>query len=148
MAYEKTEWKTGDIVTAEKLNKIENQLVEGGSGGSNVELIHIDVTDQYTKICDKTYEEVSDFLSNDKIVIARVTMKVYDSADDMYYTQKYDLPFVAKETGTNKLKFFKVVQAGVSDSTHYTITTVSANLTPSDQLETSYDKKTLAVTSI
>ena len=33
MAYTPTEWKTGDIVTAEKLNKLENGLANVESGG-------------------------------------------------------------------------------------------------------------------
>lgn len=30
MAYEPTEWKNGDIITAEKLNKIENGIANNG----------------------------------------------------------------------------------------------------------------------
>jgi len=33
MAYEKTNWQTGDIVTAEKLNKLENGVASGGGAG-------------------------------------------------------------------------------------------------------------------
>ena len=38
MAYEKTVWNTGDIVTAEKLNNLENGVASasGGGGGSSV----------------------------------------------------------------------------------------------------------------
>ena len=34
MAYEKTTWATGDVVTAEKLNNIENGIAVADSGGS------------------------------------------------------------------------------------------------------------------
>lgn len=33
MSYIPTEWKTGDIVTAEKLNKLEEGVASGGGGG-------------------------------------------------------------------------------------------------------------------
>lgn len=35
MAYEPTNWKTGDIVTAERLNKIEQFLANLEMGGGN-----------------------------------------------------------------------------------------------------------------
>ena len=33
MSYIPTQWQTGDIVTADKLNKIENAVANGGGGG-------------------------------------------------------------------------------------------------------------------
>ena len=35
MSYTPTEWTTGDVITAEKLNKIENGIVEAGGSGSS-----------------------------------------------------------------------------------------------------------------
>ena len=35
MAYEPTNWKNGDVITAEKLNKLENGVGSGGSGDSD-----------------------------------------------------------------------------------------------------------------
>ena len=32
MAYNKTNWKSGDVVTSEKLNKMENGIVDAGKG--------------------------------------------------------------------------------------------------------------------
>lgn len=31
MSYEKTTWKKGDVITAEKLNKIEDGIADGGA---------------------------------------------------------------------------------------------------------------------
>ncbi len=36
MGYEPTNWKTGDVITAEKLNKIENGIGSGGGGASEM----------------------------------------------------------------------------------------------------------------
>ncbi len=35
MSYEPTNWKTGDVITAEKLNKLEDGVASGGSGGGS-----------------------------------------------------------------------------------------------------------------
>ena len=39
MSYIKTEWNSGDVITAEKLNKLENGVAESGAGGDNGPLI-------------------------------------------------------------------------------------------------------------
>lgn len=36
MTYEPTEWKSGDVVTSQKLNKLENGVVSASSGGGLV----------------------------------------------------------------------------------------------------------------
>ena len=36
MAYEKTEWKKGDIITAAKMNKIEEGIANAGGGGGGL----------------------------------------------------------------------------------------------------------------
>ena len=36
MAYTPTTWNNGDIITAEKLNKIENGVAQAGGGWSSV----------------------------------------------------------------------------------------------------------------
>lgn len=33
MAYTKQNWNNGDVITADKMNHIEDGIVEGGSGG-------------------------------------------------------------------------------------------------------------------
>lgn len=53
MAYEKTEWKSGDTITAEKLNKIEDGIAEGG-GSTGPLYFNIDNYD----------EEADNYISN------------------------------------------------------------------------------------
>lgn len=56
MAYEPTEWKKGDTITAEKLNKIEGALA--GSGGGLVVHINGAPDGDTPSTLDKTYEEI------------------------------------------------------------------------------------------
>lgn len=64
MAYEPTNWKTGDVVTSEKLNKIE----QGIAGGGGVLVAHYTV-EGTTLTLDKTYAELLE-ASESGIVIA------------------------------------------------------------------------------
>jgi hypothetical protein len=59
MTYEPTNWKTGDIVTAEKLNKIENYLANLQPGGGLLVTVTITEDDtNYYYTTDKTAGEV------------------------------------------------------------------------------------------
>ena len=68
MSYEKTTWNKGDIITAEKLNKME----EGIEQGVNIPMIQFVVNwneqdaEQigYLCACDKTFSEIIDFMGN------------------------------------------------------------------------------------
>ena len=60
MAYSPTEWKTGDVISAEKLNKLENGVAGGGGGGSSG-LFPITLTwnaDWSTASLNKTFAEI------------------------------------------------------------------------------------------
>lgn len=82
MTYEKTTWVNGDIITAEKLNKIEegiNQMI--GSLPVCV-TTHYDYTTSY-RIIDKTYKELHDLVSNDIFVYVVITSSS-DSGNSYY----------------------------------------------------------------
>lgn len=74
MAYTPTEWKCGDVITAEALNKLEGgvaEAIECCSGGSN-ELLVVNVTyDEATDrlVADKTYMEIYYSIANNMNVI-------------------------------------------------------------------------------
>ena len=57
MSYTPTEWKKGDVITATKLNKIE-QGIEAASSGPSVLTINIAVSEQGTATMDKTFSEI------------------------------------------------------------------------------------------
>lgn len=61
MQYNKTNWKNGDIITQQKMNKIEQ-----GIAHRDVIFIHyLDDEDRY----DMTYEEMLDYIENDTLLI-------------------------------------------------------------------------------
>jgi hypothetical protein len=58
MAYEPTTWKSGDVVTSEKLNKIEQGIAAGSSGGNGAMTVGV-VIDGNTITLDKTWKELA-----------------------------------------------------------------------------------------
>ena len=54
MSYTKQTWQTGDIITADKLNHIEDGI---GNGAGNL-VPTFTIQNENTVTCDKTYEEV------------------------------------------------------------------------------------------
>lgn len=63
MSYEPTNWKTGDVVTSAKLNKLE----QGVAAGSGV-LVVTGTYEGDIETLDKTWQEIIDALSSGKIV--------------------------------------------------------------------------------
>lgn len=58
MAYTKTNWTNGDLITASKLNKIEQGIADGSSGGG---VLFINAVEDGTTITlDKTWQEIYD----------------------------------------------------------------------------------------
>ena len=55
MSYIPTEWKNGDIITADKLNKIENGISNAG-GGTGILFATVDLS---TASLDKTWQEIA-----------------------------------------------------------------------------------------
>lgn len=72
MSYTPTNWKTGDVVTSAKLNKLENGVADAGGGG--VLVVH-----DTDGTLDKTWQEIHDAST---AIIADTTMglRLYLSA--------------------------------------------------------------------
>lgn len=73
MTYEKTNWQKGDVITAEKLNKIENKLE---ALDDSVFIVNIDAEDNngtITATADKTRQEMSAAVEAEKPIIIRLT---------------------------------------------------------------------------
>ena len=73
MSYIKTTWETGDVITATKLNKIEDQVAANeeaisASSEGGIEFITIDGR---TDTCDKTYDEIVALFQAGKTVMAK-----------------------------------------------------------------------------
>ena len=65
MAYTPTEWLDGDLITAERMNKIEDGIVNAGSGesgGSGNYIVHADPS---TFTLDKTAQEIYNAMADD-----------------------------------------------------------------------------------
>ena len=82
MSYTKTAWKTGDVITAEKLNKIEDQVaaneeaISSAGGDDSVFIVNIDAEDNsgtITATADKTRQEMSAAADAGKPIIIRLT---------------------------------------------------------------------------
>lgn len=61
MSYNKTTWTNGDVITAEKLNHMEDGIASGGSGGVLVVSTVYD-DDSGKTYLNKTFEEVKNFM--------------------------------------------------------------------------------------
>lgn len=66
MSYEPTEWKTGDVVTAAKLNKLEDGVANAGGGGSGGGLVvhMVEDLEAETATLDKTWAEINAVVMN------------------------------------------------------------------------------------
>lgn len=76
MSYTPTEWNTGDIVTAEKLNKVESGL---STVSNNIVIVNTTRADEYW-VLSKTWNEIHDAMIRGKIVIVIMIMD-----DNVYY---------------------------------------------------------------
>ena len=60
MSYVPTNWQTGDVVTAEKLNKLENGVAGGGSGNL---IATATKNDNNYYVLDKTWKNIEDAIN-------------------------------------------------------------------------------------
>lgn len=68
MSYTPTEWASGDVITAEKLNKLENGVAEASS--SDVEVVSITITPSGATL-DKTYIEIDEAYKSGKMIFGK-----------------------------------------------------------------------------
>lgn len=75
MSYEKQTWECGEIITAEKLNHIEDGLEEasrGGGGGGDVStplIVNASTQDNFEWTCDTTFGEIDDAVRSGRTVL-------------------------------------------------------------------------------
>jgi len=80
MSYTPTEWNNGDVITAEKLNKLENGVAAGGSGGG-VLVVNMNSA---TGTLDKTWQEIFD------AKIAVIIIEEEDAFSSAFVTGAFD----------------------------------------------------------
>lgn len=67
-AYEPTVWATGDVVTADKLNKLEEGVANASGGGLIVHSVYDETTEKH--ILDKTWTEIYNaFIAGNNVCI-------------------------------------------------------------------------------
>ena len=96
MSYEKQTWTTGDIITAEKLNHMEN----GIENGSDIFLVNFNMSGgEYS--ADKTYEELYNAALNGKCIIGCAQSAVYNCLGIRYVGGKVFIGFSCINTEIN-----------------------------------------------
>jgi hypothetical protein len=77
MSYDKQNWQTGDVITANKLNHIEDGIANGGGG--DVFVVHSVYDEQTdTTTLDKTWQEIHDATLSVIITDNPMMGKVYE----------------------------------------------------------------------
>lgn len=92
MSYEPTVWKSGDVVTSAKLNKLEQGVAGGGGGGeggNGVLAVHSVYDEQQdTLVLDKTGQTILDALKNGQIILYTFTGEedgtIYEFAQSVF----------------------------------------------------------------
>ena len=68
MSYDKNTWAKGDVITANKLNHIEDGI-ENAGGGGGITLVNISTQDGETFTADKTFAELFTAYSNGNLIL-------------------------------------------------------------------------------
>ena len=88
MTYEKTNWQVGDTITAEKLNKIEDQVAaneEAISSAGGATLVVTYSEEGTTGTLDKTWNEIKDAFPN--VVIEDSPNRTTSICEQVYYEE-------------------------------------------------------------
>lgn len=98
MAYIPTEWQTGDIVTAEKLNKLESgvQNASGGGAGGFMLVSHTDSG------INKSYNELLAAVNNSIMPVVVVTYEDGTDTDGETETCLYELQSLVSARSTEE----------------------------------------------
>lgn len=93
MTYVKTDWETGDIITAEKLNNMESGIENAGSGSTGTVMVVHSTSDESTgnTTLDKTWAEIADAMQTGIVV------HVYSWGEDGYMCAYLD--YVENDSG-------------------------------------------------
>lgn len=90
MSYEKQTWVTGETITADKLNHMEDGI---GSDGNFVPTFTVK-NGGTTITCDKTYEEVLAAITANKCCMAKVIWDGMQGLEEHYYLSiRYSKPY-------------------------------------------------------
>ena len=79
MSYTPTTWATGDVITAEKLNNMENGIVNGIANSLSVYIVNLveaaeQPSNEWVFTADKTYDELLDVVNNGGTILVSIKM--------------------------------------------------------------------------
>ena len=80
MSYTPTEWKSGDVITSEKLNNLEQGVADASGGGGGALVIDLEVTGSAMTL-NKTWQEIFNTISGGTFAFVRNV----DTDDIMLY---------------------------------------------------------------
>lgn len=113
MSYEPTNWENGDIITAEKLNKIEN----GIEAINDSDLFICKISIEYPSMvvtCSKTYSEIDEAYGEHKVLLFKIYSSVLTAttaictkatAEDCYFVEVNDFSVTSGTPGEEDGKF-------------------------------------------
>lgn len=87
MAYEKTEWKNGDTITAEKLNHMEDGIAEGGGSGGELLVVNAVPESEGSSAYnfDKTFGEIWEVYKSGRPIVINMEHQ-HGILESIYYT--------------------------------------------------------------
>ena len=121
MAYEKHTWETGEVITAEKLNNLEDGC--GNSGGTLIVTFTPSSENPREGTSDKSVDEIVEALNAGKVVLGIFRQ---GSQEEMYVDMLAPLSMVGNEGGTLKAAFTLTV-ASAADVVQYITFMLSGN---------------------
>lgn len=81
MAYTPTEWKTGNVITADKLNNMESGIV---NANGSVFVVNFTRSESGKFIADKTFQEIATAAANGSLVVGVSNFVTYNNFS-VYY---------------------------------------------------------------
>lgn len=127
MSYTKTTWKTGDVITAEKLNKIEGGIEANETAIENsvfvVNVVAEDNSGTITATADKTRQEMSAAADAGKPIIIRLTHNYSTPQPSSIHEMTPNIHVAPTEAGGHIFSAEKIISS-VMSSTQRSISTV------------------------
>lgn len=124
MSYEPTNWKTGDVVTSAKLNKLENGVAQSGG---DIDWFVINILPGETLTIDKTWQEIKDAYASGKIIVLNLGSQIITQYDPLDHSGElvnitFNIPniLIENEGGTRmtvELWSLVINDTGVNDFT-------------------------------
>ncbi len=92
MAYEKQSWSTGDVITADKLNHMEDGIYIAKDDNDFIIEVEFDSVNEFKYVANKTIEEINEAFTEGKKLKVKYT--------NLYYTFKEHNTSMAGDTYT------------------------------------------------